>query len=348
MRLDAHVAMPARGLDAVLCVESGRTLALLGPNGSGKSSVLAALAGLVPADSGSAHLGDVVLFDGAGALAPHERPVALLGQQPLLFPHLNALDNVAFPARARGVTAADARAQARTWLALVDAAGLAQSLPARLSGGQSQRVAIARALAAEPAMMLLDEPLAALDIDAAVAVRTVLAEVLRDRTAVLATHDVADAWMLADDIAVLHDGRVVETGRTATVLGRPQHIFTARMAGRGLLRGTRTNHGLQLPDGSELRAAAGDDAAPGTTALLTVRPGAVRLVSAEDARHTSEANNVTGVVTAVEARAESLRVWAGGLITDLDLELVREHAPSRGDTVTMHVDPAGAVTYRAN
>lgn len=342
-----RVTMASRGLDAALSVEPGHTLALLGPNGSGKSSVLSALAGLLRPESGSAFLGEKALFDiparsdGQGRrgqwLEPHDRPLGLLGQDPLLFPHLSALDNVAFPARAGGSSAADARAQGRHWLRRVDAEHLAQSRPGQLSGGQAQRVAIARALAATPTIMLLDEPLAALDIDAGATVRAVLADVLRERTAIFATHDVVDASMLADDIAVLHEGRVVEAGPTATVLGQPQHAFTARMAGRGLLRGTRTVDGIELPDGTRLRARQADDAAPGTRVLLTVRPRDVQLAGTQ--------NSLSGVVDLVEGRDGALRVWAGGLITDVDLDVARTHAPHVGQRVHLQVNPDAAVVY---
>jgi molybdate transport system ATP-binding protein len=361
MSLEARVAIADRGLDASLTVQSGRTLALLGPNASGKSSLLAALAGLVRPDEGYARIGDTVVFDlpasTTGARAPsriattwtpaHERPVGLLGQTPLLFPHLSSLDNVAFPARSRGERAADARAGARTWLESVDAAQVASSRPGRLSGGQAQRVAIARALAAEPSVLLLDEPLAALDIDAAMTVRALLAAVLAARTAVFATHDVIDAAMLADDIAVMHRGRIVESGAAADVLARPRQEFTARMAGRGLLRGSRTATGIELADGTQVRAALSDDAPVGSAALLSCPPRAVRVMKRDLSSDASAMGSVmSATISAVESRHESLRVWAGGLIVDVSVDEAQVLAPRAGDHVTLCVDPAGAVVYR--
>ncbi|WP_084622460.1 sulfate/molybdate ABC transporter ATP-binding protein [Demequina oxidasica] len=349
MRLQASVTLEERGLDAAVSVKSGRTLALLGPNGSGKSSLLGAIAGVLRPDSGRTTLGDEELFDVSPGNShwprPDERLVGLLGQEPMLFPHLSALDNVAFPARARGVSRTEARREALEWLAAVDAESVAQSRPGALSGGQAQRVAIARALAAQPELLLLDEPLAALDVDAAVKIRAVLADVLRDRTAIFATHDVVDASMLADDIAVMHDGRIVESGPTRDVLTRPQHPFTARMAGRGLIRGVRTDAGLELPDGAVVRGMLADDAAVGTDALLTARPAAVELLSRHAGAPGGDSNTITAPVTNVETHAEVLRVWAGGLIADIDLDAARDTALARGDLVTLRVDPVGATIY---
>jgi len=349
--LEASATMASRGLNARVTVEPGRTLALLGPNGSGKSSLLGVLAGLLRPDAGSARLGGVELFEISPSAVrwprPDERPIGLLGQEPLLFPHLSALDNVAFSARATGSSRSDARELAMSWLRAVDAESLAQSRPGALSGGEAQRVAIARALAAGPSVLLLDEPLAALDVDSAVTVRAVLADVLRDRTAVLATHNVVDASMLADDIAVLHSGLIVESGPARNVLARPQHPFTARMAGRGLIRGMRTESGIRMQDGTELLGAPADDAPAGTDAMLTVRPGAVRVTQVDSGTQRPTRNTLTATITAVETHAESLRVWAGGLIADLDLERARDHAPTRGDAVTLQIDPAVAVVYRA-
>ena len=167
---------------------AGETVAVLGPNGAGKSTLLSIIAGLLRPDAGRAELdGDRVLFDlGAGRAhldaPPHPRGTALLAQEPLLFPHLSALDNVAFGPRSAGASSAAARETARHWLAEVDAAALADRRPGQLSGGQAQRVAVARALAADPELLLLDEPMAALDIHAAPLLRRLLKRVLAGRT----------------------------------------------------------------------------------------------------------------------------------------------------------------------
>ena len=153
---------------------------------------------------------------------PHDRGVALLAQEPLLFPHLSALDNVAFGPRSIGEARSKAHALAEHWLGEVDAAQYADRKPAQLSGGQAQRIAVARALAADPRLLLLDEPMAALDVAVAPAVRQMLRQVLADRSAVIVTHDVLDALLLADRVLVMEDGHVVEEGPTAELLARPR------------------------------------------------------------------------------------------------------------------------------
>ena len=184
-------------------------------------------------------------------MPPHRRGVGLLAQQALLFPHLTALRNVAFGPRAHGVPRAAAEQRARELLAAVDAAELADRRPAQLSGGQQQRVALARALAPEPGLLLLDEPLAALDVDATPAMRSLLRRVIRDakQTAVLVTHSALDALVLADRVLVLTAGRVVEQGPTREVLARPRSPFTARIAGLNLVPGRRCPDGLRTADG---------------------------------------------------------------------------------------------------
>ena len=200
---------------------------MLGPNGAGKSTALHVVTGLVRPDIGLVRLGDRVLTDtGTGVnVATHDRRVGLLLQDPLLFPHLSVADNVAFAPRAqrRGKAVATRAVQRLHWLREVGAGEFADRKPRELSGGQAQRVAIARALAGEPDVLLLDEPMAGLDVAVAAAIRAVLRRVLaRDgRSAMLVTHDLLDVVTLADHVLILEDGRVAETGRTATCSARP-------------------------------------------------------------------------------------------------------------------------------
>ncbi|HEY2206775.1 MAG TPA: ATP-binding cassette domain-containing protein [Pseudonocardia sp.] len=265
-------------LDVALRVARGEVLAVLGPNGAGKSTVLGVLAGLLRPDEGRVELGGRVLTDTAARMhvPAHRRGVGLLAQQPLLFPHLSARANVEFGPRCAGVTRAEATRVATGLLAEVDAAELATRRPGQLSGGQAQRVALARALAGGPELLMLDEPLAALDIDSAPAMRALLRRTVRGagRTALLVTHDVLDALVLADRVLVLGAGEVAEEGPTRDVLTRPRSAFAARIAGLNLVVGVAVPDGLRAPDG---RVIAGTDgvAGGGEPAVAVFAPAAV-------------------------------------------------------------------------
>ncbi|MEV6363706.1 sulfate/molybdate ABC transporter ATP-binding protein [Nocardia asteroides] len=251
LSMSARIA--ERDLDLRLEVAPGEVLAVLGPNGAGKSSLLDVIAGLIVPDEGWVRLGDRTLTDSAKDLAvpPHRRGISLLAQDPLLFPHLSVRDNVAFGPRSRGARNRAAQRIAADWLAAVDATELAGRHPGALSGGQAQRVALARALAVDPDLLLLDEPMSALDVDVAPAMRTLLRRVLRDepgrahpRCAVLVTHDIIDAITLADRVVVLEAGRIVESGAVTDVMTHPRSTFAARIAGLNLL------HGIGVADGN--------------------------------------------------------------------------------------------------
>lgn len=258
MTLTLSAEVRHRGFDVDLHLDGGDRLAVLGPNGSGKSTLLSVLAGTLRPDRGRAELDSQVLFDirGRGGLwlPPHERRVALLAQDPLLFPNLSVLDNVAFGPRAARVPRRAAHETARHWLTEVDAAHLADRKPGQLSGGQAQRIAVARAVAADPRLLLLDEPLAALDVTAAPLLRRVLREVLADRSVILVTHDLLDAVLLSNRVVVLDGGRVVEAGPTAEVLRHPTSSFTARLAGLNLISGTAVEDGLRPSSGGDVVA----------------------------------------------------------------------------------------------
>ncbi|SMQ62195.1 ATP-binding cassette domain-containing protein [Agreia sp. VKM Ac-1783] len=231
MSLDVHAVVESDRLDVRFSLDEGETLAVLGPNGAGKSTLLDVLAGLLRPDSAHVRLGEKTLVStGHDArdvwVSPHSRGVALLAQEALLFPHLTVRDNVAFGPRSAGRDRAEARRIAEHWLERVDATGLADRRPRRLSGGQAQRVAVARALATEPKLLLLDEPFGALDAAVAPAMRRLLSEVLAERTVVMVTHDPLDALALADRVIVLDGGRIVEQGAAREVLLNPQTEFT--------------------------------------------------------------------------------------------------------------------------
>jgi molybdate transport system ATP-binding protein len=362
---DARIA--ARGFDVSLRVGAGETVAILGPNGAGKSTLLGLIAGLVAPDDGAAVLTGRTLFDTAErvVMPPHARGVSLLAQEPLLFPHLSVLDNVAFGPRSAGASARESRAIARTWLDEVDAADLAARRPATLSGGQAQRIAVARALAADPQLLLLDEPFSALDVSAAPALRRLLRRVLADRTVILVTHDVLDALMLADRVLVMRNGRVVEEGPTRRVLSQPRTRFTADLAGLNLVTGIRTTRGL-LVDGAGELLANDDPTAPvgvGEPAALAVRPSAVDVstvapeTSATSATSASSAtsgpdgahgqNVITDVIVDLEPRGDLIRVHSATMAADVPPQAVVDGDLAPGSAAYFSFDPSAATLYRA-
>ncbi|KAA5829468.1 ATP-binding cassette domain-containing protein [Saccharopolyspora hirsuta] len=278
LRTDVELRRAEFALRAELAVAPGEVLAVLGPNGAGKSTLLSVLAGQLVPDRGRVELDGVPWLDTERGIAvpTHRRGVGLLAQNPLLFPNLTALENVAFGPRAAGVGKAEAREIAAHWLSEVDVAELAGRRPGQLSGGQAQRVALARALAADPKLLLLDEPLAALDVDAAPAMRGLLHQVLRrqDKPTVLVTHDVLDAVVLADRLVVLLDGCIVEQGPTREVLSRPKEPFTARVAGLNLVPGVARDGGVEFGD-TVLSGRVAEDVDQGEPAAAVFAPAAV-------------------------------------------------------------------------
>ncbi|CAA9303099.1 MAG: Molybdenum ABC transporter ATP-binding protein ModC [uncultured Friedmanniella sp.] len=276
------VVRPAFRLDVELDVAAGEVVALVGPNGAGKSTALRALAGLLALQEGRVELDGRLLADAATALhrPAHERGVGVVFQDYLLFPHLSVLDNVAFGLTARGHPRPAARAVAGRWLARVELTALAAARPRTLSGGQAQRVALARALAPEPGLLLLDEPLAALDARTRLLVRGELRRHLQafGGAAVVVTHDPVDAAVLADRLVVVEDGKVVQTGTPADVAARPRTDYVARLVGLNLLAGEGDGAVVRLPGGGRVHAAGTVDGParaafrPATVALFTRRP----------------------------------------------------------------------------
>ena len=262
-------------LDIALSVAPGQTVALLGPNGAGKSTAVAALAGLVPIDSGTIALAGAVLDDpGGGVLvAPEARSVGVVFQDYLLFPHLSVLENVAFGLRSRGVAHDTALARAGEWLERLGVADQAPSKPGTLSGGQAQRVALARALVTEPDLLLLDEPLSALDVTTRVQLRRALAVHLEGFAGprLLITHDPTEAFLLADLIHIIEDGTITQAGTADDIRLRPRTTYAADLAGANLFLGV-ANDGI-VHVGSHLLYVA-DQQITGQV-LVTIRPAAV-------------------------------------------------------------------------
>jgi len=284
MSLQAHVVV-RRGslaLDVEVAVGDGEVLAVLGPNGAGKSTILRVLAGLLTPDGGQVLVDGDRVWDAAGRHVPaHRRSLGMVFQDHLLFPHLSITDNVAFGLRSRGAKRAAARAAAAPWLDRVGLAGLGDRRPGELSGGQAQRAALARALVGDPRVLLLDEPLSALDARTRLTVRAELRRHLTDYagSAVLVTHDPVDAMALADRVVVVEDGRVVQTGTPAEIARRPRTDYVARLVGLVLLPGTGTGAQVAL-DGGGAVAVAEEVAGP---VFVAVRPESVALYLARPA-----------------------------------------------------------------
>lgn len=237
LALDLDFRRAGFELRAKLALAAGETLALVGPNAAGKTTLLNLIAGNLPPRSGTVTIGGSVVSRRRKVVPPRHRHVGVLAQQPLLFPHLSVLENVAFGPRSRGVTAPQAREQARRLLAHVGMAGAQRLRPATLSGGQQQRVALARALATEPAVLLLDEPLAALDVSTAPHIRRLLAREMKRTgvTAVVVTHNLLDVVELAERVAVIDNGEIAEDRPAADFLTRPASAFGAALTGVNVL-----------------------------------------------------------------------------------------------------------------
>jgi molybdate transport system ATP-binding protein len=348
--LDARIlrTLGAFRLDVELSTMSGETVAVLGPNGSGKSTLFRCLAGLLPIDEGRIELDGEPIDDPSTDVfvRPERRPVAVVFQDYLLFPNLNALDNVAFGLRARGIPKVDARSRAMAWLDRVGLADHAQHRPRTLSGGQAQRVALARALATEPRLLLLDEPLAALDAGTRAGVRRDLRNHLATFNGVrlLVTHDPVDAYALADRIVILEQGRIVQRGTLADVTAHPRSHYVANLVGVNLLRGLGHDGALLTPSGARVVPAhpiTGD-------ALAVIQPHSIALYRSPP---TGSPRNVwPGTVADIDRQADRVRVRVDG-----ELPLVSEITPAAlddlqlrpGDHIWATVKATDVTTYPA-
>lgn len=307
---DIEVRRGAFRLQAAIEVRPGERIGVVGPNGSGKSTLLRAIAGLVELHSGHLRLGDRVLADDRTDRPPEERRIGFMFQDHRLFPHLNALDNVAFGPRSRGMGRAAARRTATEWLDRLECADLASLRTGQLSGGQAQRVALARALAQAPQALLLDEPMAALDAAARLEVRTYLSRHLRELEipTVLVTHDPVEALVMTDRLVVLEGGRVVQTGSPAQVADRPLTPYVAGLLGLNLYAGRVVGRVVELDGGGVLSPAVVPDAA---RVFLTVRPSAIS-VHLDRPAGGSPRNVWRAVISSVEAGAENVRLRIAG------------------------------------
>ncbi|MCJ0874796.1 ABC transporter permease [Streptomyces sp. AP-93] len=311
--------------ELTLDAEPGTTIAVVGENGAGKTTLLRALLGLTPRAHAELRLGDA---DVTG-LPPHRRQVAWVPQDGALFPHLSALANTSYGLRARRVPRAAARAEAQAWLDRLGVGHLAHRKPAQLSGGQAQRVALARALAARPRLLLLDEPLAALDQTTRARVRHTLRTHLAGFGGVclIVTHDPVEAVSLADRVLVLSDGRTLQDAPPSEVTRHPRSPWVARMLGRNAWPGTASADGLELAAGGRLVVA---EALPeGAQALAIIAPEAVSVH--RDRPGGSPRNVWPGTVREITSVGSRLRVLVGSdQAPDLVAEITPEAAAELG------------------
>jgi len=298
-------------LDIALDIEAGETVALLGPNGAGKSSAVAALAGLVSLDYGRVSLAGRVLDDPTTAefVPPEQRDIGVVFQDYLLFDHLSVVDNVMFGLTSRGIRRTAARATADHWLGAVGLERVATRRPPELSGGQAQRIALARALAIDPKLLLLDEPLAALDVQTRTDLRRVLAEHLGSFAGprLLITHDPTDAFLLADRIAIIEDGQITQLGTSDEIRRRPATAYVAALAGTNLLAGRNNNGALTLK--AHTTSLQTSDTSVSGDVLIAVHPTAIALHLHEP--QGSPRNTWQTTVGSIEPLGDTTRITLG-------------------------------------
>jgi molybdate transport system ATP-binding protein len=297
------------------------TIALLGPNGAGKSTAVAAISGLLPIDAGRIVLGGVVLDDpAAGRFVPAEqRAIGVVFQDYLLFPYLSVVENVAFGLRSRGMSRREAETVAASWLHRLDLEGLEGRRPGALSGGQAQRVALARALVIEPDLLLLDEPLAALDVTTRADLRRSLGTHLEEFEGprLLITHDPMEAFLLADEVYVMENGTITQTGTPDDIRLRPRTPYAADLAGSNLARGV-AGSGVVDIDGHAIHIAESDIEG---AVLVTIHPHAVAVHGERPVG--SPRNSWRTTVELIEPLGERVRFRCGPPLP-LTVELTKE------------------------
>ncbi|MFF0135853.1 ABC transporter ATP-binding protein [Streptomyces sp. NPDC005227] len=321
-----------------LTVEPGEVMALLGPSGSGKTTALRAVAGFVRPAAGRVFIGD---RDVTG-LPPHRRGIGMVVQQYALFPHLRVEDNVAFGLKARKTPRGEIRGRVAEALEMTGMAAYARRHPRELSGGQQQRVAIARALAIRPGVLLLDEPLSALDARLRSGMLTELARLHRelpDVSILYVTHDQIEALTLADRIAVMDKARLRDVGTPQELYRAPRTEFTASFVGNANLLPVTVGSGTVSLAGTRLDVPTGD-AAPGASATLCVRPHLVGLGSGP--------NRLSGFVGEVQWRGATHRLYVdvAGHRVMADVRELR-NPPAPGDPVDLHFASEDAVLLSA-
>jgi molybdate transport system ATP-binding protein len=350
--VDARIVVDRGGfrLDVQLRIRAGEVVALLGPNGAGKTTVLRTLSGLTAIDAGSISLDGTVVDDPIRRtwIPPEERGVGVVFQDYLLFPHLSALDNVAFGPRRHRRSRRAARKVAATWLARVGLADHAGRKPHQLSGGQAQRVALARALAVDPTLLLLDEPLAALDASTRMDTRGELRRHLSAHpgAALVVTHDPLDALVLADRLVILEDGRVVQEGDPATIAAQPRTEYVARLVGLNLFRGRSDGHGVRVSGAGDFTLTSTDPV--DGEAFVAFAPSAVAVYAQRP--EGSPRNIWSATVTDLQRCGDNLRVRLAGPITvaaDLTVAAATQLNLTPGCRVWVGVKAAATRSYPA-
>lgn len=310
--LNAHLVVKrAEGfvLDIELLIEPGVTVALLGPNGAGKTTAVTTLAGLTPLDAGRIEIDGIPLDDPARSVfePPERRDVGVVFQDYLLFPHLSVADNIGFGLASRRLPRSDIVSRVGHWIDALDLGELSHARPDQLSGGEAQRVALARALVTEPSLLLLDEPLAALDVTTRTQLRRILRSHLErfEGPKLLITHEPTEAFLLADQIYVIEDGAITQIGTPADIRLRPRTAYAADLAGANLLEGFAADGSVMVGDHALVVA---DQHTQGPV-LATIHPRAIALYP--EPPQGSPRNTWQTSVALVEDLGERVRVQLG-------------------------------------
>jgi molybdate transport system ATP-binding protein len=347
---DLGVRLASFELAAAIAAADGETVVVLGPNGAGKTTALRAIAGLQPLDTGRVVVDEEVLDDPTTRtwVPPERRAIGVVFQQYLLFPHLSALENIAFGLRARGTPGRVARSRAREWIERVGLSAHAEARPATLSGGQAQRVALARALAIEPRVVLLDEPLAALDATSRIELRRELRRQLAAIPAarLVVTHDPVDAFALGDRVVVLEHGQVAQRGTVEDLQARPRTRFVADLVGVNLYRADADGARVRVEHDGEL-AVINDGALRGPV-LVLIRPQAVALH--QQRPHGSPRNAWSATVRDVDLTGDRARVQLDGhptITAEVSRGAVAELALAPGTDVWASVKAADITLFPA-